>query len=185
MLDHLRSAPLGVIALVETVTRRALGNAASATDALREQNRARAALQPAVEDGRPRRAGELTRLPRADCLRLLKTRHVGRLAYVARAEVPDVVPVNYVVDGNGDILVRSGPGPKLLAAQRGGQIAFEVDDIDEAARTGWSVVVAGRAELVRDREAERLIGGAQPWAAGPRDNMLRITARRVEGRRLS
>lgn len=185
MLDRLRALPSDALGLADVVTRRALGNAASAAEMLHRQNGERAALLPAAEHDGAHSAGELTRLPREECLRLLRTRHVGRLAYVSRADTPDLVPVNYTVEHDGRIFISSGPGPKLLAAQRHALVAFEVDDIDEAARCGWSVVVAGRAEAATDSESQWLAGHVLPWAAGPRHHLIRITPRRIEGRQLS
>jgi nitroimidazol reductase NimA-like FMN-containing flavoprotein (pyridoxamine 5'-phosphate oxidase superfamily) len=128
-------------------------------------------------------AGDLARLSRHRCMELLATRSVGRLAYVARAGTPDVVPVNYVLIGE-DVVLRSGVGPKLQAGRRGDVVAFEVDEIDERNRTGWSVVVHGTAELLDSRRAARLPQQPEPWAAGRRQHSLRIAVRHVEGRQL-
>ena len=113
--------------------------------------------------------GMLHALSRHECYELLAAGSVGRFAYVARAGVPDIVPVNYTLDAD-DVLIRSGPGPKLQAAERREIVAFEMDALDEASRTGRSVVVIGRAERVRASEQERLDArlAATPWAAGPR-----------------
>src|SRR5438128_11864445 len=101
-----------------------------------------------VRDDRPDPdPGDLIALSRDECLDLLRSRSVGRLAYVARAGLPDLVPVNYVLYDDA-LLIRSGAGPKLRAAERGDVVAFQVDDIDETASTGWSVVVHGRARMV-------------------------------------
>lgn len=185
MANPLRVAPLLGLGLARAVTSRARGNAASAAETLRRQIRDRATLQPSADDGVPHRAGEISRLSREECMRLLRTRHIGRFAYVARADTPDVVPVNYTLDGKDRILVRSGPGPKLLAAQRHARVAFEVDQIDEPARQGWSVVVTGQAETATSKDNARMSQQIRPWAAGPRHHIIRITPYRVEGRRLN
>ena len=109
---------------------------------------------------------------------------MGRIAYVARAGLPDIVPVNYVLDGE-DVLVRSGPGPKLQAAERGDMVAFQVDDIDEGQHTGWSVVVVGRARRLSAAEQNRVERVPKPWAVGPRSHLVRITPTRITGRRLT
>lgn len=116
----------------------------------------------------------------SDILDLLERQSVGRLAYIARAGVPDVVPVNYTWT-RGEILIRSGPGPKLQAAQRGETVAFEVDELDVEQRTGCSVVVVGRASVVA-----RVLDGRlpQPWTDGPRRHLIRISPDRIEGRRI-
>ena len=106
---------------------------------------------------------------------------MGHLAYIARVGVPDIVPVNYEMDGDA-LLIRSAPGPKLQAAERGDVVAFEVDDIDEDRHTGWSVVVIGRARSVVTGYDGT--SAPTPWARGPRRHMIRIEPRRVDGRRL-
>lgn len=184
MLDHLRSLPAGAVGLAGALTRRGPDNAAAALEAIRGDISDRSSLAPAPDDGTPHEAGALVRLTAADCLRLLRSRHVGRLAYVARTDTPDVVPVTYTVGPEGHILIRSGPGPKLGAARRRGRVAFEVDDIDESTRTGWSVVVAGWADAPAEGPASAS-AGVWPWAAGPREHLIRITPDRIEGRRLS
>lgn len=183
MSNLLPSTPL--LGVLQSVTKRAVANAQSASRTLVEQNRDRARLRPGEADGRTRHAGDISLLSREECLRLLKSRHFGRYAYVARMDRPDLVPVNYILDGRGRIVVRSGPGPKLLAAQRHAYVAFEVDEINEASRTGWSVVVTGRAEAVMSHDGDWLVHGPQPWAGGPRRHLIRITPSRVEGRYLS
>jgi nitroimidazol reductase NimA-like FMN-containing flavoprotein (pyridoxamine 5'-phosphate oxidase superfamily) len=126
--------------------------------------------------------GDLAALSPAQCQELLASRSVGRLAYVARAGVPELVPVNYqLVDGA--IVLRTGPGPKLQAAERGELVAFEVDDVDESTHTGWSVVVLGRAGRLTAQELGAA-AGPQPWAGGPRQHLVRIVPRRTTGRRL-
>jgi nitroimidazol reductase NimA-like FMN-containing flavoprotein (pyridoxamine 5'-phosphate oxidase superfamily) len=175
----------GLLGVVDRLGRRAVGaaldNAQAATAALAEQVRLREQLAPADDD----EPGALARLDRATCLVLLASRRTGRLAYVARAGVPDVVPVNLALDGD-RLLVRSGPGPKLQAAERREVIAVEVDDIDEQRRTGWSVVVAGRACRLHTSEVARLPADLLPevWARGPRSSVIAIELTRVEGRRL-
>lgn len=126
--------------------------------------------------------GNVRKIPRAECARLLATGTVGRLAYLARAGVPDIVPVNYVWH-EGSVYIRSGPGPKLQAAVRRECVAFEVDAIDEHDHSAWSVVVTGRIYEVRPVE---LFGelSPEPWAQGPRRHLLRLDASRVDGRLL-
>ncbi len=176
----------GLLGAVDRLGRRALGaaldNARTSSAALSQQVRLREALAPADDD----EPGSLVRLDRATCLELLASRRTGRLAYVARAGVPDVVPVNLALDGD-RLLVRSGPGPKLQAAERREVLAVEVDDVDEDRRTGWSVVVAGRARRLHTTEAARIPDDVLPdvWARGPRSSVIAIELTRVDGRRLA
>ncbi len=111
---------------------------------------------------------------------------MGRLAVVAGGR-PDIFPVNYSVADDGSVLVRTDPGTKL---SEGSQwwVAFEVDETEEADRSGWSVVVKGLAFDVtrtldpRSRRLQRL--SVDSWAPGPRARLLAITPEVVTGRRL-
>lgn len=118
------------------------------------------------------------------CWTCLGEQVVGRLA-VCVAGKPDVFPVNYRVD-DGTIVVRTAPGFKLAAATLASAVAFEVDDLQHAARSGWSVVVRGTAAEIEGMEelldAEDL--GVSPWAEGKKSRYLRITPDQVSGRRI-
>lgn len=176
----LAGVPDRVINVASRVRASALDNALSAAQTIRLEIAQRRALAPEAGGGR----GDLAPLDRPECMQLLATRQLGRLAYVARAGVPDVVPVNYSLS-DGSILIRSGPGPKLQAAERRDLVAFEVDDIDDEQHTGWSVVVVGRARRLSAADAERIGVSPLPWAAGPREHLIRIVPARIDGRRLS
>ena len=89
-------------------------------------------------------------LSRDECFGLLRTTGVGRVA-VNRDGVPHVVPVNYRVFEE-SVVFRCGTGIKLSAAVLGRPMSFEVDRIDEATASGWSVLVTGSAHVVRDEE---------------------------------
>src|SRR4051812_48633013 len=165
------------------LTSTALTNARRSTARLARSNADRQALRPTsgVEADRP---GDLRRLDREECLHLLTTRRLGRYAYVASARALDVVPVNYLSRPDGSILFRTGPGPKLSAADRRDVVAFEVDDIDELRHTGWSVLVVGRARRLDPGNLDTSACLQHPWAAGPRHSVVLITPTRIEGRRL-
>ena len=140
-------------------------------------------LEPSSDDaGEP---GDLHRLTRPECLQLLASRTFGRYAHVESARALAVVPVNYVVRPDGAILFRSGPGPKLSAADRRDVVAFQVDDIDEDKHTGWSVLVTGRARRLSHQDAFELVDLPQPWANGPRYQYVLIEPTRIEGRQLT
>ena len=163
---------------------RAIANARRAAGSLARSNADRRSLAPPDEasDG----SGALRRLTRAECLQLLTSRRVGRFAHVESARALDVVPVNFVSRADGAILFRTGPGPKLSAAERGDVVAFEVDDIDETRMTGWSVLVVGRAKRLRRADVDGMAAALpQPWAMGPRHHVVLIEPTRIEGRRLT
>ena len=114
-----------------------------------------------------------------ECVRLLRTRSVGRIGISSRA-LPTILPVDYVV-ADGRVLFRTGAGTKLDAASRGVVVAFEVDDVDDAAGTAWSVVITGVAATCGTEAAGRAdeAATAAVGAAGRRN--MRIRAERRGG----
>ncbi|MGV9452476.1 helix-turn-helix domain-containing protein [Streptomyces sp. NPDC003635] len=135
--------------------------------------------------GRATPHAEFTALTTAECRALLATHGVGRLA-VPAATGPAVVPVNYtVVDGAIVFRTAAGATPALAA---GLPVAFEVDRIDDAFSSGWSVLVRGYARAVTDpaqvrRLAER--AHSEPWAGGQRTLWIRLEPRVISGRRIA
>jgi nitroimidazol reductase NimA-like FMN-containing flavoprotein (pyridoxamine 5'-phosphate oxidase superfamily) len=120
----------------------------------------------------------------AECRRLLAERHLGRLA-VPDFGGPVIFPVNYIFDR--DLVVfRTDPGSKLDAATELESVAFEVDAVDEATRTGWSVVVRGTlAEITDPGDLARLRAlPLYPWAPGERSRYVRVRPRTITGRRI-
>ena len=128
--------------------------------------------------------GALARLDRAACLTLLSSRPVGRLVFTRRA-LPDVIPVNYRLDGE-TLVIRLSSGSVAASATKDAIVAFEVDELDIESRTGWSVTVVGRARQIVDedelRRAESL--GLNSWVSDSRDLYVAITAEKITGRRL-
>ena len=173
----------GPVRAVHTVRTLARGAVTNAHRALVEVQRAVLDRQELSADlCAPAAPGRLQSLDEPTCWSLIASQQVGRLAYVARVGTPDVAPVNYAVDGR-ELLVRSGSGPKLQAAERRERVVLEVDSFDAADRSGWSVLVHGRAELVR--LGDHLETEPDTWATGPRRHVLRIVPERVTGRRLN
>jgi nitroimidazol reductase NimA-like FMN-containing flavoprotein (pyridoxamine 5'-phosphate oxidase superfamily) len=125
----------------------------------------------------------LTVLDREECEALLRTQRVGRVGVFTHR--PLVVPVVYALL-DADVVFRTAPGEKLIAAALNRTVAFEIDDYDVSARTGWSVVVVGTAEeVVAPEDLNRVRAlGLQPWAGEVRDRFVRIRAEEVTGRRV-
>ena len=123
----------------------------------------------------------ITRLDTDDCYERLRSRTLGRIA-VKLADDIVILPVYYAVM-NDDIVFRTAPGTKLSAALMKTKVAFEVDDNESPA---WSVLVRGHAEEVRERsrqqDVEDVLG--DQWPAGERNQLVRIRAEQVTGRRL-
>ena len=111
-------------------------------------------------------------LPLPECLRLLRGESVGRVVYTAGA-IPVATPVNYVVDGDA-VVFRTRPGSRLAKGTSGAVVSFEVDRVDEATASGWSVLVTGVSEVVglggsaaRPTAAVGELGRRRPGPYGP------------------
>jgi uncharacterized protein len=125
-------------------------------------------------------------IPRDECLRLLGTQQVGRLAFINN-NAADVLPVNYAMDGDA-VVFATATGAKLWSAERA-PVAFEIDKTDLATASGWSVVVHGHAQLISPVDPpavlERLRAlPLQPWAGGERPHFVRIAPSNISGRRV-
>jgi nitroimidazol reductase NimA-like FMN-containing flavoprotein (pyridoxamine 5'-phosphate oxidase superfamily) len=100
-------------------------------------------------------------------------------------EHPAVLPVLYgLLDG--DVVFRTAPGEKLVAATLGQEVVFEIDGVEPARRTGWSVNVVGRAELIVDRNDQARVAqlSIEQWAGDYRDEYVRVRTERLSGRRI-
>ena len=125
----------------------------------------------------------LLELDRDECLRLIASAPIGRLAVVIAGR-PLVFPVNFTLDGEA-VVLRTDIGTKLHGARRG-PVAFECDGIDSMYHTGWSVLVVGHAEEVKDLVDIRRLEGLPlgPWSPGPKPTWLRLRTRSITGRRI-
>jgi uncharacterized protein len=121
-------------------------------------------------------------LTRPEAVALVKTREVGRLVYTSRA-LPAVMPVNYAMR-DGGILIWTGSASALSRSLRGAVVAFQVDDLDYVARSGWSVTVTGMSRLVVDGPTLKRArtAGPVPWTHGAKDHLICIPLTLVTGR---
>ncbi len=87
-------------------------------------------------------------LSRQECLDLLSSAIVGRIAFVEDHE-PFVFPVNIGV-WQGAVVFTTGGGSKLDAALTLRAVVVEADDWDVDTHMGWSVVARGLATKVTD-----------------------------------
>jgi nitroimidazol reductase NimA-like FMN-containing flavoprotein (pyridoxamine 5'-phosphate oxidase superfamily) len=117
---------------------------------------------------------------RATCLALLASQPVGRL--VVSAADPVVIPVNFVLID--ESIVFRADATSSAASAIGMRVAFEVDQVSELERAGWSVIARGTLEDAsasvegRPELAEDLV----PWASGPKDRWLMLRVHTVTGR---
>jgi len=126
---------------------------------------------------------EVEVLSESACLSLLRSVDVGRLA-IAINNVPDIFPINFVMDGE-TVVFRTAEGTKLAGALLGVAVAFEVDGYDGDAGVAWSVVVKGDA--VEIEKMYELFDAADlplfPWHVGSKHRFVRICPSETTGRR--
>jgi uncharacterized protein len=139
-------------------------------------------------DSAGRSANAMRTLERSECLELLAATRFGRLAVTLGDGAPVIRPVNYVFDDRSQsVMFRTEPGSKFHALLHAARAAFEIDGIDPATRTGWSVIIVGVTEEVTNPGEIRRLDtlGLDVWALGDRGHWLRIRAGTVSGRRIS
>lgn len=121
-------------------------------------------------------------LPRSECLRLLGTQVIGRVAVAEYGGAPLVVPVNFLLDEE-RIHFRTDYGTKFrLMVLAEAPVSFEVDHIEPGKRAGWSVLVQGRASEVEGWDAQQ--PGPRSWAPGDKAHWVQLVPDSISGRRL-
>jgi nitroimidazol reductase NimA-like FMN-containing flavoprotein (pyridoxamine 5'-phosphate oxidase superfamily) len=121
------------------------------------------------------------------CYDLLATQKVGRLVLNGQP-YPLIFPVNYAMDGR-TIVFQTRRGTKLAGADHA-NVTFEIDGVDESARTGWDVVAVGLAEEVTEEHRAELVertraSGVQSWASWDTFTWVRILPQGISGRRVA
>ena len=128
---------------------------------------------------------QLVELTEDECLELLGTHSVGRIA-VVRDDSPLIFPVNYIIEGR-TVAFRTDPGTKFDWAVMG-PVAFEIDWTDPMYHEGWSVMVQGIGRDITgglDAQSERLTAHTlTPWAGGSKDHWVAIASPVFSGRRI-
>jgi len=128
--------------------------------------------------------GRLSVLDTVECLLLLSQAQFGRVAVTVVAR-PEIFPVYFCLM-DGDIVFRTGAGTKLYAVATGAVVAFEADEFDPRALSGWSVMVTGPCSGERNpakvAEARRRLPDG--WVPGGHDHIVRITPHKISGRRI-
>jgi uncharacterized protein len=133
--------------------------------------------------GQPTDHAGLETLPFDVCLRLLASVPIGRGGFCADGEIV-ILPVNHAVDGH-DVVFRTAGGSKLTAAEDQDLIAFEADNYDLQTRSGWSILVSGRAFVVYDEAEVKSLNrlNLHPWATSVEHPFwVRIRPSSVTGR---
>jgi nitroimidazol reductase NimA-like FMN-containing flavoprotein (pyridoxamine 5'-phosphate oxidase superfamily) len=119
------------------------------------------------------------------CWELLPSSGVGRLAWANPDGRIMIVPVNYGRDGH-TLIVRTGATELLARARAGTRAGFQVDDLEQGLRSGWTILVDGTLTAVDDAdEAQRLARLVDPWLREPRPYVLLLRVTQVTGRSLN
>lgn len=126
----------------------------------------------------------LSVLSEAECRALLATAEIGRVV-ISLGALPAALPVTYRLIGDA-IVFRTSDGTKLTAAVDQAVVAFEVDELDPATRSGWSVLIVGTSRVVTDPEelAELAEAGVHSWLVEQPKHYVKIDMRQISGRRL-
>lgn len=133
----------------------------------------------------PSSGGTLREMTVEQCWEHLSRCTVGRMAYNDR-DGPVVVPLNYCV-ADGRIFVRTASYDQLAIHLPHQQAAFEVDQVDEHAHSGWSILLRGRAEHVVVGLGGPSTGwpNPAPWPEGVRRMTFSLLPREITGRILT
>lgn len=126
----------------------------------------------------------IEQLPDAECVRLLRSHELGRIAVVDHAGHPLIFPINYFFD-EGVVVFRTARGTKLELAP-GAAVSFEIDGWDPVEGHGWSVLVKGIARDITDPRgsptARMRFWPVHPVAPGQREHWIGIWVNEITGR---
>ena len=197
-LAGLRVAPAHAASLSDArlVLRRAVGSAGPrdrryrhdmASNPSADRDERASAVPPQAPSEKEDLTIEMLDVPREECLRLLASHSFGRLAVSMGDRAPVLRPINYLFDETSQSVVfRTAVGSGFHALLRSAEATFEIDGIEDLARTGWSVIMSGVTdEVTNPNEISRLDGLAlDSWAPGDKAHWMRIRALTVSGRRI-
>jgi nitroimidazol reductase NimA-like FMN-containing flavoprotein (pyridoxamine 5'-phosphate oxidase superfamily) len=105
-----------------------------------------------------------------ECLSLLETKRIGRIGLTTEVG-PQIFPVNYVLSEEQRIVFRTLPYGVIANHAHEADVAFEVDDLDDAGASGWSVLAVGRCSRIADPSEVHMVRQREdpvPWAEGQR-----------------
>ena len=128
---------------------------------------------------------EVVELSVNECREHLDRGGVGRLAFMT-PEGLRVVPLNFSTNADA-IEFRTQRDSELGRHGEGAEAVFEIDEIDNDAEEGWSVLAFGRLE--RPTEADEVwdIRGWRnptPWSGEHRNFHMKLRWHKVTGRRI-
>ena len=118
-----------------------------------------------------------------ECQERLASAAMGRVAWSAGG-LQYILPVSYAMHV-GNVVFRTSPYGALAHLKHRTNVAFEIDQVDQAAGTGWSVVVQGSADgvaLSQELVALWARSDIVPWAPGTRNVFIAIVPQIISGR---
>lgn len=124
-------------------------------------------------------------LSEAQCWSLLGGQETGRIAFLQDGRLL-VFPVNYLVHKK-NVYFRTSAGSGLALLPGDLNTSFQVDAHDGEAMAGWSVLVSGPANAVRDNSLLTTLWGKRstaPYGGGQRNLFVGIDPTQVTGRRV-
>lgn len=117
-----------------------------------------------------------------ECQQLLEGGGIGILA-LCGVGAPVLRPVNFA-SHQGRVVIRTGEGQILEAAQGGEPASFVLSNADRFEHTGWSVVVTG--ELIEQSSLGPISDlPLRPWARAEKHHFVALSIDELSGRRIS
>ncbi len=120
-------------------------------------------------------------LDRAECLALLATTNVGRLALTRRA-LPMIVPAHYLLR-NDHVVIHLSTGLDDVGWIDGEVVALQVSAFDDEHRHGWTVSVTGGAHGTSNPTGAEPVPHA-PWIPRGGGDLIALPTDLVWGERL-
>ncbi len=117
-----------------------------------------------------------------ECQDLLRGGGVGILALCGVA-APILRPVNFALH-EGTLVIRTGEGRILEAAQGAEPASFSISQIDGLEHAGWSVIVVGKLSE-RSPGSDVAKVPLRPWVKAPKHHFIGLSIDEISGRRLA
>lgn len=122
----------------------------------------------------------LAEIDAEECWELLGQHTVGRLVWHSQDGLT-AIPLNYAVS-EGTVRLHTTAHSAVVRECDDSPVAFEVDDLDRAQHTGWSVLLRGLASVSFPRADSD--GDSTTWASGRRPAVVTLDVTHVSGRRI-
>lgn len=126
------------------------------------------------------------RIGAEECWLLVGSEGVGRVGFMGATNI-QIVPTRYDAQ-RGTAYFRAGTFGELARRVHGRAVTLQVDDIDHANFSGWSVVMTGTAHRVDDAAtvaARWSAGRPSPWLPTPQAQWIALDVDEITGERVS